>query len=700
MSGRHNRVDGVGELNNTNAPLMVKEYLMKSKHDSKKGDADDMLHYYQFITKKFVEYTPTQRGILIMYEMGYGKSIVSIAIAAHYKKLDSSRRVIVLLAKGLIGNYRTNIKKYTGEINNADYKFVSLNAGNMFKQMVNTGNEDVGLDDKLGDFINQTSGSLEGSLLIIDEAHNFFNAVTNGSTNALLLYDTIMNTSDIKLIFLTGTPMINGPFELVPCFNMLKGSIPLHRRNERQVSKTILFPELEETFNNYFVDTRKKLIKNKEKFKNRIYGLVSYYGSLYFEGVREDYPEVKPTIVEYVPMSDEQFTSYEEARDMESQETKKFSARATRFASKSEFVSTYRVKSRQICNFLIPEYARGPKIGRKMRDKYINKIKEEEFKYDGKLAINSPKFKKMLDNIKKHSGTIGYVSSEFVHGEGLELFARVLDANGYSEYRIDKSGLDMKRSKKTYAIVSGEISIEERDELVKTFNKPENKHGGIIDLLLLSKAGTQGIELYNARHNHKMEASWNMMLHEQVDARGIRYKSHENLPPKERNIQSYVYLSDYPTSVPKEDRKELTTDIDIYTNALAGKKLINSFMISMIEASIDCNIHAESFPTSVKKKIHCMMCTPTNEQLYHPIITKDMLIPNPCIHLKKKEVKAETIYINEKEYKYTKNPIKIYEFNEQLNGYTAIDDSDPNKQIIIDKILTKYPNSISTNRKK
>ena len=34
-----------------------------------------------------------------------------------------------------------------------------------------------------------------------------------------------MGTKNIKLLFLTGTPIVNGPFDIVPLFNMLKGFI-------------------------------------------------------------------------------------------------------------------------------------------------------------------------------------------------------------------------------------------------------------------------------------------------------------------------------------------------------------------------------------------------------------------------------------------------------------------------------------------
>jgi hypothetical protein len=77
-----------------------------------------------------------------------------------------------------------------------------------------------------------------------------------------------------------------------------------------------------------------------------------------------------------------------------------------------------------------------------------------------------------------------------------------------------------------------------------------------------------------------------------------------------------------------------------------------------------------------------------------------MVLPNPCKHLDKKEVKALTIYLDEadKEYKYTINPIKIYEFAEHLNGYTEVQVDDPNKQLVFEKILQKHPGGLDKAR--
>ena len=64
-----------------------------------------------------------------------------------------------------------------------------------------------------------------------------------------------------KLLFLSGTPVVNNPFELVPTFNMLNGSISVTNDSPQKKSSEIqvpLFPELKKDFDMFFVDNKKK----------------------------------------------------------------------------------------------------------------------------------------------------------------------------------------------------------------------------------------------------------------------------------------------------------------------------------------------------------------------------------------------------------------------------------------------------------
>jgi SNF2 family DNA or RNA helicase len=681
-------------FNSTNFPLAVKGQLSQADYTEKEAA---LLKYHQFVVKEYFTRTNT-RGLLICHGMGQGKTRLAVAIATHVNTFDPNRQVIVLSAKSLEANFRKEIVAYTGSTNTDDFKFISLNAGNMFRKISNVDktDEQYDLEKRLGEFMDDVvrTSALENAMLIVDEAHNLFNSITNGAKNALALYDLIMETTNLKVIFMSGTPIINDPFELVPCFNMIRGTytdeLPLEEASDDQNKRksrgiagrkpktsTTLFTEDISEFEEFFVDRERKTIKNKDKFTNRIYGLSSYYGDLYFSSDtnKPGFPTKLPTIIEKVPMSQTQFARYISARILEQDETKRgYRVKDSRFSSSTGGSSTYRVKSRQISNYCIPEYALGPVRGSKSREKFIHKITTDDLQ---NVKEFSPKMAKILANIDKHEGQLGVVYSQFVSGEGIGIFSLILKALGWRQFGEMKSTADdyglPDNKEKTFAVLSGSIDPEDRAKTIIEFNKINTG----INLLLLSGAVAEGIDLKRGRHVHIMEPFWNYARINQVETRLIRYLSHEDLPEDQRNVQVYIYLSDYPKGYPKEKRKEETTDIDLYTKSIDNMEIINTFLLAIAESSIDCSIHYPKLDDTIKKNISCKLCAPDNKMLYHPLLRRDMELPSTCQPLDEKKVTVKEIIlpdVDEKFYykKNTDGSIRIYHFNKRLNGYAPV----------------------------
>ena len=65
--------------------------------------------------------------------------------------------------------------------------------------------------------------------IIIDEVHNFVREILNNSGSARLFYEWIVNAQNVKLVFLSGTPIINKPSEIAVLYNMLQGRISIYR---------------------------------------------------------------------------------------------------------------------------------------------------------------------------------------------------------------------------------------------------------------------------------------------------------------------------------------------------------------------------------------------------------------------------------------------------------------------------------------
>jgi superfamily II DNA or RNA helicase len=675
------------EKNNTNYPMSLFKYLEKVKVTD-----GEILQYHQKVVKHYFTTNPNHRGLLVFHGTGTGKTMLSVSIADVMK---DDRRVVILSAKSLQHNFKKEVEKYMSllkkdavdieETIEKKYKFVSSNAGNMLSQMSSMGKttEELEFEKTLEVFTNKID--LEGTLLIIDEAQNFFNGIVNGSKNATGLYRTIIDATDIKLIFLSATPIINDPFEIVPMFNMLHGSI--------------LLPEDYDDFYNFYIDTDKLMVKNKEKFKNRIFGMVSYMGDWWKSGglmkpdqiiKRDLFPDQLPTIIEYIPMSTQQFAGYSSARDLESEvKAKKTVTKENLQKPKSNPGSTYRVASRQISNFLLPEIAKVKKLNEYGFTKNIDKLTKEHMT---NLDIYSPKMKKILENVRKHSG-LSVVYSSFVTGEGLRIFSEVLIANGWRMYDPKKP---KRSSEKIFVFITGQVSAEERAYVISEFNRRENRDGEEIDMMLLSGAGAEGLDLKNVRSIHIMEPYWNYGRIEQIIARAVRYRSHDHFDnPEDKTVQPYIYLSDYPTNfvfIPTKTKKvpEKTTDVHLYTKSIKNKLLIDRVYAAIIETSIDCSVHIKTAPVDVQKKIDCLMCTPTNNKMFHPSIDIDMKMKNPCTRPKTTSITAEEIVYQDKTYYYTKSEgsISIYEYKKTLDAYIELDRSHPHYDVLIEKLAS------------
>jgi GNAT superfamily N-acetyltransferase len=451
-------MDQLTDRNSTSYPKQLASVL-----ESIKKDKDDVLKYHQRLAYEFVVNNPKTRGLQFYMKMGSGKTIAAASIAEGLKDQDVKRKIIVMSAKSLHANFRKDLIKYrkmvaekgkNGEsilmseeaLNkyiDETYQFISLNASNMITQVHKAIKKDADLSAFDDNVITEEEaeefakldriGNLDDTILIIDEAHNLFNAITNGSKNAMGLYKLIMEAKNIKLLFLTGTPIVNDPFEFAICMNMIAGPMGRHSNG----APITLFGEDYADFTKYFVgaigietpdpdDPSKKIkvaqphIKNRDKFINRIIGLVSYYGADDKDQLAR-YPEQLETIVSKVSMSPKQYAAYISARDREIEETSR-SAGFSKSGHKKPLQkpegmsSSYRVRSRQFSNFLFPNYAsRSYKDDRGYAkyEKFPDKLKEENLRVrgsDGKgdneanfgLEIWSPKIMKLLEHVQAH----------------------------------------------------------------------------------------------------------------------------------------------------------------------------------------------------------------------------------------------------------------------------------------------------------
>ena len=74
-------------------------------------------------------------------------------------------------------------------------------------------------------------------------------------------------------------------------------------------------------------------------------------------------------------------------------------------------------------------------------------------------------------------------------------------------------------------------------------NESGNKYGENVKVILISRAGSEGLDYKNIRQIHVMDPWYNMNRIEQIIGRGVRNFSHCNLPFEERNVEIYLHAT-------------------------------------------------------------------------------------------------------------------------------------------------------------
>ena len=694
------------EQNNTNFPLAITKkydkYKIEDEHKPPKkfkGKGDLELFSYQKFIEEYLSPNNNYRGLLLYFGLGSGKSISAINVAE-----NANRRVIVMLPRSLRDNFIEEIITFVPEFKRpekwskmndeerrrvqlelerkitARYTFISSNAGNSAEKLAVAGAlnaENIGQkvsDEELKGFVANTK-SLDNTLLIIDEVHSLIsNMINPNAKNGTRILHMIMSAKNLKLLFLSGTPVVSDPFELAILFNMLRGYMNLEGKPATSRDKEVFtaFPENYDDFHKYFVDEKKNLIKNREVYQERIVGLVSYYQGARQEMKQSLYPEKLKMRKINVRMSDYQWKLYVKQRRFELDEERKIKFSTKQFVKlinkkpARSLATTFSVGTRQICNFALPEGIEKPKRKGVLElpdlTKVLREIPRSALTTD--LHKYSPKMKAILEHINEINAK-SLVYSEFVSLEGIGVFSRVLEENGFINFEL----AEHHKSFKTFAIFSGNTSDMMRRKILDTFNSKENLRGEKMRVILFTASGAQGLNTKGVRSVHIMEPYWNNNRIEQIIGRAVRTNSHIDLPSNERNVQPFIYLS-----VPPDDTnifvslgEKLTTDQRIYGQAMQKQVLLDSFLDATKEMAVDCQLNHKHNKETVGE---CRICVPNNKKMYPLRVENHLLAGGRTCFSEKKAVKKKLkeVIIDGRKFKQDLDG-KLYE---ELDGQKGV----------------------------
>jgi SNF2 family DNA or RNA helicase len=123
------------------------------------------------------------------------------------------------------------------------------------------------------------------------------------------------------------------------------------------------------------------------------------------------------------------------------------------------------------------------------------------------------------------------------------IFSNYLDAGiDAVKHMIEKLGL-------TYLLVDGSMSIEKRANAVEKFNADYLGNPQEHRVIIITRAGGEGLDLKGVSDIIILEPSWNESASTQIIGRGVRYQSHLHLPKSERYVNVHRLYLIKPTEI-------------------------------------------------------------------------------------------------------------------------------------------------------
>jgi superfamily II DNA or RNA helicase len=232
---------------------------------------------YQLMLRDYMQNASPYRGILLFHELGAGKTLTTLYIC---ENLKTERNIVVMLPASLKPNFIKELVKINPLYKNnpnaikEKYTFVSYNASNTLAQL-------------------KKLGSLDNKVIVIEEAHNLVSKMVSGmsgiSVQGMEIYKMLMSAQNAKIIALTGTPIINDPFEFAVLCNVLRGNIEITNFRIMEVDpkfgETWDFIELEKTLASIpYVDY---LEINKVNKSMSFHIMVKSYSNEYVQTIEE-----------------------------------------------------------------------------------------------------------------------------------------------------------------------------------------------------------------------------------------------------------------------------------------------------------------------------------------------------------------------------------------------------------------------------
>lgn len=555
-----------------------------------------LMKHQKLIARYFSSHTLYDHMLLI-HEMGSGKTCSSVGAVEQIRAEKGGFRGALYLAKGdaLINNFINELifKCTDGRYIPENYdKLTELEKVHRKKKairdyyMLNTFETFAKEIRKTRD--EELRKRYNNRIIIVDEVHNLRIQSKEAGLNIYAQFLRFLHVvQDCKILLMSGTPMKDSVEEIASVMNLI-------------LPEAEQIPTGDEFVDEYFTEEdkgeykirRSKIQSLKKVFKGRVSYLKAMQSDIrkVFDGDHAGNLKHLRVVEDY--MGDFQSKSYD----------------AAYISDRTERKGVYS-KSRQASLFVFPDGSYGEGGFRK----YIRKSEKGRIVIgdDGKKkaihnyllsaelrdAVRADTHEKMLDKLEKFSskyassirnilraqkdGKSVFLYNEYVQGSGLILFGALLELFGFAK----ASGTEPTGSEKPrYASLTNlTATTKQVRQLVDRFNKPDNMHGKIINVIMGSRKIAEGFSLQNVQVEEIQTPWFNYSETAQAIARGYRLGSHRMLLATGIVPQVTIYQR---VSLPSGN--EPSIDLEMYEISEIKDISIKGVERIMKEAAWDC----------------------------------------------------------------------------------------------------------------
>ena len=516
--------------------------------------------------------------------------------------------------------------------------------------------------------------------ILIDEAHNIrlqpakkkadedsimgIQLSSRGISNYKEIHRFLHTVVGCKVLLLTGTPMRDQPSEICQILNLI---LPL----DKQLNK--------KEFNKTYFEGSKFNESLKEEFKSLIRNTVSYVRTslsdinVKNEGDVDIDRRFKFTKTVRLDMEVEQERKYKEAYKKDSKKYKELSADDEVGEEEEEEEESGKglwINSRHVSMFspIDNDEKLNSLIERdgntfKPSQKLINYLTQNGDDVDNmllQLKKNSIKFWFIVREVLRNPTQKFFIYSNIVKGAGCLLLGAILQVFGMvhapnikgsegTKYCPEPKGeinVPLTKNNNRLLVLTGStLSANQIDIMINDiFNNKSNIYGDYIRVIIGSHIVGEGITFKHIRKMFVLTPGWNNSTTEQAIARAVRFKSHDDLPEKDRNISIYRLAAE-----PSIDPSEKGLDsIDMQMYKLSEDKDVRIKQVErlMKETAVDCALNRSRnlLPTDKPNSKECdymqcaYECDLVDERYYHANWVGDRIVDTYNLYYAYKEI--------------------------------------------------------------